>query len=404
MVFAALIGGLVGAKLWYIAENGGPLFSGTGLTFYGGLLGGALAVIAWTQYRGELDLQLTRRGRPVAGRGLRDRPDRLPARGRRRLRLRLGRAVGDGVSQRHGADRHAGAPDADLRDARSWAGSRCCSGAGATAGRPGTLTAIYLIGAGLERFLIEFIRRNDAVALGLTQPQWVSLAMMVAGAAWLVLQARAPVAARRRRARRPSTSRRRARHGQLTCTPRRRRSQDGRLHIGGCDALELAREFGTPLYAVAEDDLRARAREFRAAMGDGEVVFASKAFPCTAVLRVFEEEGLAVDVASGGELALALKAGFSGRRIILHGNAKSAHELRAAAEAGARIVVDNFDEIDKLDADRRAGRGDDPRHAGRRGRHARRDPHRPRGLEVRLLARRRAARDRAARASAPGPT
>jgi diaminopimelate decarboxylase len=125
--------------------------------------------------------------------------------------------------------------------------------------------------------------------------------------------------------------------------------EDGRLHIGGCDARELAREFATPLYAVAEDDLRARAREFRAAMGDGEVVFASKAFPCTAVLRVFEEEGLAVDVASGGELALALKAGFSGRRIILHGNAKSTHELRAAAAAGARIVVDNFDEIDKLD-------------------------------------------------------
>jgi diaminopimelate decarboxylase len=125
--------------------------------------------------------------------------------------------------------------------------------------------------------------------------------------------------------------------------------EDGRLRIGGCDARELAREFGTPLYAVAEDDLRARAREFRAAMGDGEVVFASKAFPCTAVLRIFEEEGLAVDVASGGELALALKAGFRGRRIILHGNAKSARELRAAAEAGARIVVDNFDEIDKLD-------------------------------------------------------
>src|SRR3954452_3397568 len=123
----------------------------------------------------------------------------------------------------------------------------------------------------------------------------------------------------------------------------------GRLRIGGCDARELAREFGTPLYAVAEDDLRARAREFRAAMGDGEVVFASKAFPCTAVLRVFEQEGLAVDVASGGELALALRAGFRGRRIILHGNAKSEAELRAAVEAGARIVVDNFDDIDKLD-------------------------------------------------------
>src|SRR3954451_7490814 len=123
----------------------------------------------------------------------------------------------------------------------------------------------------------------------------------------------------------------------------------GRLAIGGCDALQLAREFGTPLYAVAEDDLRARAREFRAAMGEHEVVFASKAFPCTAVLRVFREAGLSVDVASGGELALARRAGFSGRRILLHGNAKSEAELRAAVETGARIVVDNFDDIDKLD-------------------------------------------------------
>ena len=68
------------------------------------------------------------------------------------------------------------------------------------------------------------------------------------------------------------------------------------------------------------------------------------------MLRVFQEEGLSVDVASGGELALALNAGFSGDRILLHGNAKSARELRAAVEAGARIVVDNFDDIDKLDA------------------------------------------------------
>src|SRR4051794_16187228 len=124
----------------------------------------------------------------------------------------------------------------------------------------------------------------------------------------------------------------------------------GRLRIGGCDAIELAKEFGTPLYAVAEDDLRARAREFRAALGEHEVVFASKAFPCTAVLRVFQEEGLSVDVASGGELALARRAGFAGRRIILHGNAKSMAELEAATAAGARIVVDNFDEIDRLNA------------------------------------------------------
>src|SRR3954468_11431553 len=120
-------------------------------------------------------------------------------------------------------------------------------------------------------------------------------------------------------------------------------TRDGRLSIGGCDAIELARTYGTPLYAVAEDDLRARAREFRAAMGDGEVVFASKAFPCTAVLRVFREEGLSVDVPSGGELSLEQRAGSSGRRILLHGNAKSEAELRAAVEAGARIVVDNFD-------------------------------------------------------------
>jgi diaminopimelate decarboxylase len=131
--------------------------------------------------------------------------------------------------------------------------------------------------------------------------------------------------------------------------PQASQIDDGRLSIGGCDARALAEEFGTPLYAVAEDDLRGRAREFTAAMGDGEVVFASKAFPCTAVLRVFHEEGLSVDVASGGELALAQKAGFAGRRIVFHGNAKSAAELRAASEAGARIVVDNFDELDKLE-------------------------------------------------------
>ena len=118
MVFAALIGGIVGAKLWFLAENGGPLFSGTGLTFYGGLLGGALAVCAWAKYKGQLDLRARRRRRALAGRGVRDRPRRLPARRRRRLRLRLGRAVGDGLSQRHGADRHAGPPDADLRGDR----------------------------------------------------------------------------------------------------------------------------------------------------------------------------------------------------------------------------------------------------------------------------------------------
>jgi diaminopimelate decarboxylase len=131
--------------------------------------------------------------------------------------------------------------------------------------------------------------------------------------------------------------------------------EDGRLQLGGCDAVELAREFGTPAYVVAEDDLRARARmfadAFRARTQDFDVLFASKAFPCTAVLRVFAEEGLGCDVASGGELALALRGGFDPARIVLHGNAKSVAELRFARAAGVgHVVVDNADEIERLEA------------------------------------------------------
>src|SRR5919202_1386271 len=130
--------------------------------------------------------------------------------------------------------------------------------------------------------------------------------------------------------------------------------RDGRLRIGGCDARELAREFGTPAYVVAEDDLRAQARAFTGAMRrhhpGGEVIFASKAFPCTAVLRVFEQEGLSVDVASGGELDTARRAGFPAERIVHHGNAKSEAELAEAVGLGARIVVDGFDELQRLEA------------------------------------------------------
>src|SRR3954447_24601427 len=128
----------------------------------------------------------------------------------------------------------------------------------------------------------------------------------------------------------------------------------GRLQIGGCDCEALAREFGTPAYVVAEDDLRARARAFTAALathhgGPGEVVFASKAFPCTAALRLFAEEGLGCDVASGGELHLALRAGFAPERLYLHGNAKSQAELRMAVEAGVgTIVLDNAHEAQRL--------------------------------------------------------
>jgi diaminopimelate decarboxylase len=128
----------------------------------------------------------------------------------------------------------------------------------------------------------------------------------------------------------------------------------GHLEIGGCDAVELAHEFGTPAFVVSEDDLRARARAFadglRARHPDGDVLFASKAFPCTAVYRVLAEEGLACDVASGGELALALAGGFDPRRIYLHGNAKSQDELREALDAGVgHIVLDSFDDFDRLE-------------------------------------------------------
>jgi diaminopimelate decarboxylase len=133
-----------------------------------------------------------------------------------------------------------------------------------------------------------------------------------------------------------------------------RLNERGRLEVGGCDTIELAREFGTPAYVVAEDDLRSRARAFlhagaAAGQPDFQVLFASKAFPCTAVLALFAQEGLWCDVASGGELHLARGAGFPVERIVLHGNAKSEAELRMALDHHVGlIVVDNFDEIERL--------------------------------------------------------
>jgi diaminopimelate decarboxylase len=131
--------------------------------------------------------------------------------------------------------------------------------------------------------------------------------------------------------------------------------EHGRLEIGGCDVIELAERFGTPAYVVAEEDLRARARAFveafrAAGHTDSEVLFASKAFPATAVMEVFAQEGLGCDVASAGELHLALRAGFDPARIALHGNARDDGELRAALDARVGyIVVDGFDDIDRLE-------------------------------------------------------
>jgi len=128
----------------------------------------------------------------------------------------------------------------------------------------------------------------------------------------------------------------------------------GHLEIAGCDVVELAAEHGTPAYVYAEDDLRARARAYRdafeARQADYEVVFASKAFPCTAAYRLFAEEGLSVDVASGGELHMALHAGFDPSRILMHGNNKSDEEILAAARAGiGHLVLDSFDEIERCE-------------------------------------------------------
>ena len=129
----------------------------------------------------------------------------------------------------------------------------------------------------------------------------------------------------------------------------------GHLEIGGCDTVELAREFGTPAYVYAPDDIRARARAYLAALRargvDFEVVYASKAAPFTAACRVLQEEGLSVDVASGGELHTALRAGFDPARTYMHGNNKSAAELLFAFDRGVGcIVVDSLDEIALADS------------------------------------------------------
>jgi diaminopimelate decarboxylase len=132
-----------------------------------------------------------------------------------------------------------------------------------------------------------------------------------------------------------------------------RLNERGRLCVGGCDVVELAAEFGTPAYVYAEDDMRARARSFVEALGARtprfEVIYASKAFPCTAAYRLFAEEGLSADVASGGELHLALAAGMDPERLYMHGNNKSAVELDYAIESGiGHIVVDSFDEVERF--------------------------------------------------------
>jgi diaminopimelate decarboxylase len=126
---------------------------------------------------------------------------------------------------------------------------------------------------------------------------------------------------------------------------------DGVLEVGGVDLRDLAREHGTPAYVLDEADFRGRARAFREAFADYDVYYAGKAFLCTTVARWVAEERLCLDVCSGGELAVALRAGVDPSRIGFHGNNKSVAELRRALEVGVgRIIVDSFDEIDRLSA------------------------------------------------------
>ena len=131
-------------------------------------------------------------------------------------------------------------------------------------------------------------------------------------------------------------------------------TERGRIEVAGCDVVEVAAEFGTPAYVYSEDDLRARARQTVAAFAERtesfEALYASKALSCTAAYRLFAEEGLSCDVASGGELHMALGAGFDPERIYMHGNNKTEAELLAALEAGiGHLIVDSLDEIERLE-------------------------------------------------------
>jgi diaminopimelate decarboxylase len=130
------------------------------------------------------------------------------------------------------------------------------------------------------------------------------------------------------------------------------RSETGVVGIAGVPLTRLAQEYGTPLFVIDEDDFRSRCRDIAAAFGGGQNVhYAAKAFLCGEIARWIDEEGLSLDVSTGGELAVALHAHFPAERIALHGNNKSVEELAAAAKVGVGlVVVDSMTEIERLDA------------------------------------------------------
>lgn len=205
MVFAALVGGLVGARLWSVIENWdeakddilGSLFSGSGLVFYGGLFGGALAVLGWARWRGVLDGKTF----DVAAPGL------AAAYAIGRIGCQL---AGDGDYGKAWDGPWAMAyPDGTVPTTEEvhptpvyetlvMGGVAWFLWSRRHRYAPGGLFALYLVLAGAERFLVEFLRRNDPVALGLTLPQWVAMAIMAIGGAWLIRlrSAGVPAAAR----------------------------------------------------------------------------------------------------------------------------------------------------------------------------------------------------------------
>ena len=126
---------------------------------------------------------------------------------------------------------------------------------------------------------------------------------------------------------------------------------DGVLSVGGCRIDDLAAEFGTPLFVYDEQHLRNRCREAVSSFGAGNVIYATKAFLCKAMAKLAHEESLMLDVATGGELFVALSAGVPAERCVMHGNNKSEDELRYAIGEGIRhIVVDSFDEIARIES------------------------------------------------------
>ena len=131
----------------------------------------------------------------------------------------------------------------------------------------------------------------------------------------------------------------------------------GHLEIGGADCVELAKQFGTPLYVFDEEYIRSMMRVYKQAIercyeGNGQVLYASKAFSCKAIYRIADEENIGIDVVSGGELFTAIQAGFPAEKIYMHGNNKLDYEIGEALDYGIGcIVADAYSEIDKIDSE-----------------------------------------------------